>query len=87
MKILELRQIKRAEEGLYYRRKFYADASVEIIPSSVLDFPIYFTIEMGPLGNKELNIEFIKQPDFPIIPIKKALEIKIMEMEAQGSLP
>lgn len=86
MKILELRQIKRTEDGLYYRRKFSAEATVEI-PIAVLELPIHFTIETGPLGNRDIDIEFSKQPDYPLIPIKNALTKTITEMDMEGRLP
>ena len=83
MKILELRQIKRTEDGLYYRRKFSAEAAVEI----PIELPIHFTIETGPLGNRDIDIEFSKQPDYPLIPIKNALTKTITEMDMEGRLP
>ncbi len=86
MRILELRQIIRTEEGLYYRRKFSAEAAIET-PVAVLELPIHFTIEMGPLGNKEFDIDFLKKPDYPLLPIQKALKKKIEELDKEGKLP
>ena len=90
MKILELRQIKRTEDGLYYRRKFSAEAAVEI-PIAVLELPILIKLvpgqETGPLGNRDIDIEFSKQPDYPLIPIKNALTKTITEMDMEGRLP
>ncbi|QTQ14190.1 hypothetical protein HRQ91_06830 [Treponema parvum] len=86
MEILELRQIKRTQEELYYRRKFSAEAAVSV-PTSTLELPILFTIETGPLGNKEVEITFLKAPDYPLIPIKNALSQMILTMDLEGKLP
>jgi len=86
MKILELKQIQRADEGIYYRRKFTAEAVIEL-PASNFDIPISFTIETGPLGNKDLYIDFFKTLDYPVIPLKKALTEKILTMDSEGKLP
>jgi hypothetical protein len=86
MKVLELNQIQRAEEGLYYRRKFTAVAVIQI-PLSNLKIPISFTIETGPLGNKDLSIDFFSSLDYPVIPLKKALAETIMIMDSEGRLP
>ncbi|MCR4626080.1 MAG: hypothetical protein K5640_00355 [Treponema sp.] len=86
MKILELRQLKRTENGLYYRRKFSAEAAVEI-PIAVLELPILFTIETSPFGTRDIDIEFLKAPDYPLIPIKTALLKTITELDTEGKLP
>jgi len=86
MKILELKQIQRANEGLYYRRKFTAEAVIQI-PASSLEIPISFTIETGPLGNKELSIDTFKSLDYPVVPLRKALAKVIMAMDSEGRLP
>lgn len=86
MKILEISKIQRAEDGLYYRRKFNADVSAEI-SATVIQFPIRFIIETGPLGNKDLDIDLIEPPNYPIIPLRKALSETILSMDSEGQLP
>lgn len=86
MKILELRQLQRTENGLYYRRKFSAEARVEI-PIAVLELPIRFTIETSPFGSRDIDLEFLKTPDYPLIPIKTALLKTIADLDTQGKLP
>lgn len=86
MKILEINKIQRAEDGLYYRRKFDADVSAEI-SAIIIQFPIRFIIETGPLGNKDLDIDFIEAPNYPVLPLKKALSEMILSMDSEGQLP
>ncbi|MCR5291153.1 MAG: hypothetical protein K6E51_14270 [Treponema sp.] len=86
MRILELKDINREDVAIYYRRTFTAKAVVEI-PASSFEIPISFTIETGPLGNKEFILDAFKSNDYPIIPLRKAILQFITTMDAEGKLP
>ncbi|MCM1321989.1 MAG: hypothetical protein NC041_08320 [Bacteroides sp.] len=86
MKILELRNLQREEGYIYYRRNFTADAVIEV-PIKTIETPISFSIEMGPTGNKEIEIEFGKTPDYPLVPVIKSLKEFILSADTEGTLP
>ena len=87
MKILELKQIEREEGCVYYRRKFTAVASMEILAKEV-DIPVKFIIETGPLGDKKIDFGEIKGDfNYPILPIMKSLREYVKKMDEEGALP
>ncbi|MBQ3825788.1 MAG: hypothetical protein II811_06610 [Spirochaetaceae bacterium] len=87
MKILELKQIEREPGQVYYRRKFTAIASMEILAKEV-DVPINFIIETGPLGDKKIDFGDIKGDfSYPILPIVKSLREYVKRMDNEGALP
>ncbi len=88
MKILEVNQIRRDDNFIYYRRNFLADAKIELL-SKTVDASISFTIETGPLGNKLIYVEFAKGTDidYPLIPVKAALKNFILTLDEEGKLP
>jgi hypothetical protein len=88
MKVLELNSIHREESGLYYRRKFTAEAKLDLLSNTVLT-SIAFSIETGPLGNKDIDVELPPHIDlnYPVVPITTALKKFILGMDTEGSLP
>lgn len=86
MKVLELKNINRDEGWIYYRRTFQADAVLEL-PLQRIQTPIEFTIEMSPLGKKDIDIEFKSTVDYPLLPITKALKEHILNQDSEGLLP
>lgn len=88
MKILELNSITGEDTLLYYRRNYTATAKLQLF-SSTKDVHIAFTIEVGPLGNKVIYVEYPSGTDFdyPILPVTKSLKEKILELDNNGNLP
>ncbi len=87
MKILELKQIEPEHGQVYYRRKFTAVASMEILAKEI-DIPVHFTIETGPLGDKKIEFGEIKGDfNYPILPIVKSLREYVKRMDNEGALP
>lgn len=87
MQILNINNIKKNEGVIYYRRQYSADAEVEL-PNQVENLPITFTIETGPLGNKEFELEFDSSKlNYPLLPIRKALKEFILCKDENGELP
>ncbi len=86
MKILELRNLYREEGYIYYMRKFSGVALIQI-PGDTLQAPLQFSIETSPFGTKTIDIEVSKSVNYPVLPIKKALEAYILEEDKEGRLP
>ena len=86
MEVLEIKNLYREETGLYYRRNFTGLAVIEL-PIKTIEVPLDFIIEMGPMGNKEFDIELKDKIDYPLLPVIKKLKEYIEKLEAEGKLP
>lgn len=86
MKILEIKDLSREETGLYYRRNFTGCAVIEI-PLRIAEVPLFFIIETGPMGNKDIDIEFKENIEYPLLPILKDIKEHIFSLDREGKLP
>ncbi len=87
MQVLKLDNVKKSEGVIYYRRQYTAEAEMEL-PNCMERLPVSFTIETGPLGDKQFNLEFDPyKVNYPYIPIKKALTEYILNIDQMGALP
>ena len=87
MQILKLNNVNKNEGVIYYRRHYTAEAEIEL-PNCVEKVPISFTIETGPLGDKQFDIDFDPQRiNYPLVPIKRALKEYILNIDQLGVLP
>lgn len=86
MKVVELRDLQREEGHIFYIRKYSAEIFVEL-PSSIEHKKINFSIEMNPLGNKEVKLLCMPQINYPTIPLKKAIIEFILLQDSEGKLP
>ena len=87
MQILDLKNLQKNEGVIYYRRQYNADAEIEL-PNQIELLPVSFTIETGPLGNKEFELEFDSSKiTYPLLPLKKALKDFILLKDSNGELP
>lgn len=85
MKVLGLHNIVREEGVIYYRKCFTADVELEL-PLKTIKSPIYFTIEMSPLGEKDIKIKFLETVEYPLLPILKSLKEMIKQQDYEGKL-
>jgi len=87
MKVLELTSISKEEGWIYYRNTYRATATLEILTRTV-SIPLSFTIETGPLGDRNIEVEGIPTDlDYPVLPIRTSLKKYIDDMAKQGQLP
>lgn len=86
MEVLELKNVERAPGAIYYIRRYKAIASIKL-PTEIVDSPIEFCIEMGPFGNKEIDIDILGQVNYPALPLTKALKESILKLDDNGTLP
>ncbi len=86
MEVLEIKNLYREETGLYYRRNFTGLAVIEL-PIKTIEVPLDFIIEMGPMGNKDFDIELKDKIDYPLLPVMKKLKEFIERLDKEGKLP
>ena len=87
MTVLDLKDIRRKENGVYYRRKFSASAAYQLPGGHNEDGKIEFIIETSPLGKNSISIKLIDPVNYPILPVKRALKDYICELDTAGKLP
>jgi len=86
MDVLEIKNLYREETGLYYRRNFTGLAVIEL-PIKTIEMPLDFIIEVGPMGNKNFDIELKDNIDYPLLPVMKKLKERIELLDKEGKLP
>lgn len=86
MKVLEIRNVYREDGFIYYFRKFKGDAVVQL-PLGAQQTPITFSIEVSPLGTKNIEVNLTQPIDYPVIPMKNALKEFISIEDSKGKLP
>lgn len=86
MTVLALKNVEREPGAIYYIRRYRAIANLKL-PTEIVDSNIEFSIETGPLGDKIIDVELLTQPNYPALPIVKALKDYINENDNAGTLP
>lgn len=87
MKVLELKSISKQDGYIYYLKRYTATAVLEI-PAQTISFPLSFSIETGPLGDKKIELDDLPNDiNYPVFPIMKSLREYIQNLSAQGTLP
>ena len=86
MTVLDISNIIRKENFIYYRREFKAEAIIDL-PGKKHAGPIEFTIETAPTGKKEVSVTLLDSVDYPLIPIMRNLKEFIIQLDNTGSLP
>jgi len=84
--ILDISDIKRKENFIYYRREFRAHAHIDL-PGKKHTGVIEFTIETAPTGKKEISVTILDTVDYPLVPVMRNLKEFILNLENEGSLP
>ena len=86
MKIVELTNILRKENHIYYRREFKADATIEIMDQT-RSVPVEFVLEHKPTGAVDVNASITMDLGYPLMPVVAMLKTFISEMDKRGALP
>ena len=86
MTVLALKDVVREPGAIYYIRRYRAITNLKL-PTEIVDSNIEFSIETGPLGDKIIDVELLNQPNYPALPIVKALKEFINENDNAGTLP
>jgi len=84
--ILDLNDIIRKENFIYYRREFTAKALYDL-PDRQHSGKIEFTIETEPTGKKDIHVTLVDTIDYPLLPVIKMLKDFILGMDREGKLP
>lgn len=86
LKIIELRNLDQKDVPLAYRRSFTADAVLEGIHSGGFTQSIEFDIEKDAMGNTHISLKIVGTPQYPVVPLTRAIKAHISELESSGAL-
>lgn len=86
MTILELNDVVRKENFIYYRREFTGKAIYDL-PGRKHSGLVEFTIETEPTGKKDIRIKIIDAVDYPLLAVIQTLKVFIMNLDNDGKLP
>ncbi|MCL2519718.1 MAG: hypothetical protein FWE37_01760 [Spirochaetaceae bacterium] len=87
MKLIEIKDIQYEETAVYYRQKYEGIAVFDFEQAGgINEVPIFFVVEINPLGEKKVLIEFKKNVHYPLIPLLRQLRARIVTMKEDGSL-
>lgn len=86
MKVLEIQNLQREESQIFYIRHYTGDFVLEF-PTQTEKSQISFTIEMDGLGRKTVSIKIAQPLNYPLIPLKKAINEFIIKEDDEGRLP
>jgi hypothetical protein len=87
MKVLEIKELKRKQTPIYYRRIYTGKAIIEIIAGKNIEAPLTFCVETRPTGFKDITVDFTEGVDYPLVPITHACKRLIETMDEEGGLP
>jgi hypothetical protein len=86
MKVIAIKDIVRKDIPIYYRLLFTGVTSIEL-SGKVTDYRIDFCIEIKPTGKKEINVTFLDEVDYPLVPVLREMKQIIENMHTNGELP
>ena len=87
MKVKEINSISKEDGYIYYINRYKGNAVLEILAKEI-SIPVSFSIEINPLGQKNIEVENLPSSlNYPVMPVKKSLKEFIDSMYTDGVLP
>ncbi len=86
MKLTQIADIVKKNVPLHYRNEYTANALFNSADGKSLSRRIEFVVEMSPIGEKDIRINFVDPIDYPLVPVLKSLKEEIQVLDRKGSL-
>lgn len=86
MKVVDISNIQRKENLLYYRREYRGEATIELLANTLV-VPVDFVLEQRPIGGYAIHVSLVDSIDYPLVPIVAELKTRISELDLKGDLP
>ncbi|MFH2115348.1 MAG: hypothetical protein ABIJ86_12665 [Spirochaetota bacterium] len=86
MKVVDISNIQRKENLLYYRREYCGEAVLELLADTLVA-PIDFVLEQLPMGGYSVHVSLVDAIDYPLVPLVAELKAFIAELDLKGVLP
>ncbi|QFI14330.1 hypothetical protein QIA37_01480 [Borrelia sp. CA_690] len=86
MQLISLNNIEKQESFIYYRNVYFADVVYRY--NGTLEIKkVKFIIEVTPLGEKHVTIDFIDLLNYPVLKLMVAIKRHVIDLEFKGKLP
>lgn len=86
MKALELKDLHRKDNSLYYRREYSGIAVLET-RGHCNELPLSFVIERKAVGAPDVTIALGSDPAWPVVPVVRSIKHLVLELDKSGGLP
>jgi hypothetical protein len=86
MEVTRLKDVRKEESPIHYRRNYTAVAELVLTGGRAADARLAFTIEHSPLGTVAVSVVLVEKLDYPSLPVIKALRSLIESMESKGEI-
>lgn len=71
-----------------YRQEYHGDAVLDLRKNgSTMNCKIEFSLELTPLGSKNIRVQFLDNIEYPLIPVIRELKNHITQLDKSGRLP
>ncbi|MCK5201647.1 MAG: hypothetical protein KAR21_25005 [Spirochaetales bacterium] len=86
MNVVTIRNITKKDIPLHYREEFSGLAVLDDMRSQESESRIEFSLERTAFGTKQVEVKFLKPPDYPVIPVIRTLREYILKLDKEGKL-
>lgn len=86
MKLIDIDRVKVINEHIHYRKEYEGSALLMDNNAIISRYKIKFSFEHSAIGKPKIFVEFIEQPNYPIIKLIDKLKDKIKQMDSKGEL-
>jgi hypothetical protein len=86
MKLIDIDRLKMIESHIHYRKLYEASAVLMDKSARIKRTDIKFSVEYKPVGDPDIKVEFVNQPDFPAESVIPKIIDKISVMDSSGIL-
>ncbi len=87
MKLLDIKSINYIESPVLYRREYTGLALFETADIESKEFRIKFTLESQSIGPPLVNVVFLDNVDYPLLPLIRPLKSHVMKLNKSRELP
>lgn len=87
MKVVAVEEIERQTLAVDYRKVYRGNAVLSIGGDNHRTVPIEFTLELTAMGGYDVALDFLKTPEFPLVPAIRILKDYIKTLNKEGHLP
>lgn len=77
---------ERKDVPLYYRNDYQATGCFEENGGAEVVLDVNFTVETLPTGEKQIRVDLKDPPNYPTLPLIKALKEEILILHGEGKL-
>ncbi|AHH10341.1 hypothetical protein bcCo53_000180 [Borrelia coriaceae] len=86
MEFISLDNVKKQDSPIYYRRVYFADTLYEYKGSREIK-KVKFIIEVTPLGERHITIDFVDPLNYPVLSLMMAIKRHVIDLDIKGELP